>query len=159
SGSRETARTQAGCRVAGSSTAITAGRRRRIACRSSMANSRRPGTTGKYVKRPRRRLAKSGSGGSDAPGIPQRLLPEHLHHGDLEGLGFVSPLRGQALQLDGESRDVDAVPHGVALVGSVGHLEEIGDVVENALLGEGQVLAKDVQLLVPLREVDEDLGL
>src|ERR1051325_4326455 len=130
SGNRATARIQACCKVAGNSTATTSGRSRRIAWRTSTANSRRPGATGKYVKRPRFRLPGSGSGRSISPGIAQRFLSQDLHHGDLERLLLVSPLGGKAFQLDGVSSDVDAVARGVPLVGSMRHLEKIGHVLQ-----------------------------
>src|SRR4051812_20686482 len=114
------ARIQASCRVAGSSTATTSGRSRKIAWRTSIANSRRPGTTGKYVKRPRLRLPGSGSGRSISPGIAQRFLSQDLHHRDLERLFLVGALGGQAFQLDRIPRDIDAVARGVALVGGMG---------------------------------------
>src|SRR5450759_3513568 len=96
SGRRETARIQAGWRVAGSSRATTSGRSRRMAARTSMANSRRPGTTGKYLKRPRVRLPGSGIGRSISPGIAYSFLSLHLDDGDLQGFGFVVAVRGQA---------------------------------------------------------------
>ncbi len=64
----------------------------------------------------------------------------------------MGPLGGQALQLDGEAGHVDAVAHGVALVGRVRQLQEIRDVGQDALLGEGQILLQDVILFVALRE-------
>src|SRR5947209_5483318 len=134
SGSRATACIQACCKVAGNSTATTSGRSRRIAWRTSIANSSRPGATGKYVKRPRFRLPGSGSGRSISPGIAQRFLSQDLHHRDLERLLLVSPLRGEAFQLDGVSRDVDAVARRVALVGRVRHLQKVRDVLKNSLL-------------------------
>src|ERR1041384_4715382 len=144
SGRRSMARSQACLSVTGSSTATTWGRLRRIACRTSIANSSRPGTTGKYVNRPRCRLPGSGNGRPVSPGIAQGFLSQHLDHRNFKRLGFVCPLGGQALHLDREARDVDAVTHGVALVRSVRHLEEIGDVIQDSFLGEGQVLPKDL---------------
>ena len=79
-------------------------------------------------------------GRSISPGIAQGFLSQHLDDGDFERLGLVGPLGGQALQLDGEAGHVDAVAHGVALVGGVRHLQEIRHVVQDALFGEGQVL-------------------
>ena len=72
---------------------------------------------------------------------------------------LVSFLSGEALQLDGETGDVDAVADGVAFVGGVRHLQKVGDVLEDALFGEGQVLAQDLFFLVAFREIDEDLRL
>src|SRR5690348_6120408 len=102
---------------------MTPGRSASSAWRSSNANSRRPGTTGKYVKRPLRRLPGSGIGWSISSGIPQRFLPEYFHDGGFECFVVVGLLRGQALQLDGEAGYVDAVAHGVALVGCMRHLQ------------------------------------
>ena len=65
----------------------------------------------------------------------------------------------KTLELDREARDVDAVAGGISLIGRVGLLEKIGDVRQNAIFGEGQILLQDVVLLVALREIDEDLGL
>src|ERR1041384_5890274 len=126
SGRRSTARIQTCRRVTGNSTATTFGRARKIAARTSIANSRRPGTTGKYVKRPRCRLPGSGDGRPVSPCIAQGFLSQHL-----DRRGFMRPLRGQALQLDGEAGNVDAVARRVTFVGSVRHLEEIGDVIED----------------------------
>ena len=56
-------------------------------------------------------------------------------------------------------RHVDAVAHGVALVGGVRQLQKIGHVIQDAFFGEGQVLLQNVVLLVAFREVDEDLRL
>ena len=55
--------------------------------------------------------------------------------------------------------DVDAVAHGVALVGGVRLLQKIGHVSQDALLGERQVLFQDLILFVALRKIDEDLRL
>src|SRR4051812_44006415 len=112
-GRRATARIHAPCSVAGSSTAITWGRKRRIAARTSIANSSLPGATGKYVKRPRDKppaSAKgSGIGGSISADITQSFLSEHLYNRDLQGLGFVRALRREAFQLDRVTRHIDAV--------------------------------------------------
>src|SRR5436309_12053971 len=124
-----------------------------------MANSRRPGATGKYVKRPRLRLPGSGSGRSISPGIPQRFLSQDLHHRDLERLLFVRPLRREAFQLNGITRDVDAVARRVALVGGVRHLEKIGDVLQDSLLREREVLLQNLVLFLALGEVDKNLRL
>src|ERR1017187_3186984 len=115
SGRRGTPRIQAGWSVAGSSTATTSGRSRRMAARTSRANSRRPGTTGKYVNRPRERLPGSGIGRPISPGIAESFLSQHLDDGDLQAFGVVGAVRGQALQLDGVAGDIDAVAHRVAL--------------------------------------------
>jgi len=77
----------------------------------------------------------------------------------MQRLAFVRLLGRQALQLGREARDVDAVAHGVALVGRVRLLEKVGDVLQKALLAEGQILAQNLVLLVALRKVDEDLRL
>lgn len=66
---------------------------------------------------------------------------------------------GQALQLDGITGDVDAVADAVALIGGVGLLKEIGDVLQDAVLGEGQVLFEDLEFLVLFGEIDQDLRL
>src|SRR5574340_420144 len=134
----------------GSSRATTCGRPRSRARRNSNANSSRPGTTGKYVRRPRRRLPASGTSRSISPGITQRFLPECLKNGRLYGFELRDSPRFHVFQLEGEARDVDAVAHRIALVGGVGLLQEIGHVVKNAVVGERQVLAQDVVLLVPL---------
>src|SRR5579871_4525268 len=130
-----------------------------MAWRTSMANSSRPGTTGKYVKRPRFRLPASGSRRSISPDIAQRFLSQHLNDGDFQGLGLVGPLRGQALQLDGETGYVDAVANRVSLVGGVRHLQEIGHVSQNSLLGERKILFENVVLFVAFGEIDENLRL
>src|SRR5438270_13962651 len=124
-----------------------------------MANSTFPGTTGKYVNRPRFRLPGSGSGRSISAGISQSFFPQHLDQGNLQGLSFMRPLCRQTLQLDGKPRNVDAVANGVPLVGGVGHLQEVGDVRENSLLREWEVFLEDMKLLVTLREIDKYLRL
>ena len=60
-----------------------------------------------------------------------------------------------ALQLHGETRDIDAVADGVALVGGVRLLQEIGDVIQDLLVAERQVLLQDRVLLVALRKIDQ----
>src|SRR5215475_6960710 len=114
-----------------------------MARRTSMANSRRSGATGKYVKRPRRRLAASGMAGTFPADIAQRLFSQHLRQGELERAGFVRALGGQALQFDGETSDVDAVTHRVALIGGVRELQKVGDVVQDTLFGEGEILLEN----------------
>src|SRR4051812_44086001 len=105
----------------GSSIATTLGRSRRRARRSSIANSMRPGRTGKYRMSPRVRLA-----GSDAAGITASLIAERLLNRELE---CVLVTDGAFLaELHREPRDVDAVAYRVALVGRMGLLEEIDDV-------------------------------
>src|SRR5438270_6944991 len=123
SGRRATARIQAGCRVAGNSRATTSGFSRTSAWRTSTANSRRPGATGKYVKRPLWRLPALGIGRSVSSGIPQGLFPQDLDDGDFERFGLVRLPGGQAPQLDGEPRHVDAIARGIAFIGGVCHLQ------------------------------------
>src|SRR5204863_3222633 len=109
--------------------------------------------------RPRLRLPGSGSRRSVSPGITQSFFSQNLNDRDFERLRLVGSLGGETLQLDGETRNIDAVAHGVALVGRVRHLEEIRDVIQDALFGEGKILLQDVELLVALGKVDENLGL
>ena len=66
----------------------------------------------------------------------------HLRATRRAGLGL--------LELHREAGDVDAVADRVALVGGVGLLQEIGDVVEDLLFAEGQVLFEDGVLFVAL---------
>ena len=42
-------------------------------------------------------------------------------------------LRGQAFELDSKTGHVDAVPGGVALVGGVRELQEVGNVVQDTI--------------------------
>src|SRR5204863_8768059 len=109
--------------------------------------------------RPRLRLPGSGSRRSVSPGITQSFFSQNLNDRDFERLRLVGSLGGETLQLDRETRDVDAVAYGVALIGRVRHLEEIRDVIQDALFGKGKVLLQDVKLLVALRKVDENLRL
>jgi len=74
-------------------------------------------------------------------------------------LRLMRPLGGQALQLDGETADVDAVANRESLVGGVGQLQKIRHVIQDAFFGEGKVLFQNVVLLVAFGKVDEDLGL
>src|SRR5258706_3325515 len=113
---------------------MTCGFSRRIARRTWTANSSFPGTTGKYVNRPRVRLPGSGSDGSRSSGIAQRFFAERFHDGGLERRRLMAAVGGQAFQLNGETPDIDAVAHGVALVGGVRLLQKFGHVSENAVL-------------------------
>src|SRR6185437_16821491 len=117
----------------------------------------RPGTTGRYVNRPRWRLPKSGSARSISPDIAQGFFSQNLDNRNLQGMCLVGSLRRQALQLEREARHVDAVARRVAFIGSVRHLKKIRDIGEDALLGKRQVLLEDLILLVALRKIDEDL--
>src|ERR1035441_5922093 len=101
-----------------------------MARRTSIENSSRPGATGKYWKRPRWRLPASGSRRSLSWDIAQRFLSQHLHHRDLKRRRLVRPFGGQALELDGEPRHVDAVARRKPLVGGVGRLQEIRHVLQ-----------------------------
>src|SRR6516165_10375849 len=165
SGSCSMARIHAPSSVTGISTATTCGFSRNNARRTSSANSNLPGATGKYVKRPRSRLATSvtggpaSAGGPVSPRITQRLLSQHFYYGCLERLGLLGLACGETLELDGETRHVDAVTHGIALIGGVRHLQKIGDVSQDALFGKRQIFPQNVVLLVALREIDEDLRL
>src|SRR5579884_1730281 len=104
SGRRESACRYESSSAPGSSTATTAGRSRRIARRTSMANSMRPGATGKYVKLPRFRLAESAD-----RDIPQRFFSQCLNHRGAQHEPQIVLNRAGANQLGGEARDVDAV--------------------------------------------------
>src|SRR5690348_15243918 len=117
---------------------MTCGLSRRIARRTSTANSSFPGTTGKYENRPRFRLPGSGNDGSRSSGIAQRFFAERFHDRRFERRRFMAAVGGQAFQLNGETPDVDAVAHGIALVGGVRLLQKFGHVSEYAVLGERQ---------------------
>src|ERR1700744_2523561 len=95
-------------RELGGSSATTWGRSRRSARRTSSANSRRPGTTGKYVNRPRRRLPASGVGVTFSSDIAPRLFSQHLGKREFERSRFVGAFCRETLQLDSEPRHVDA---------------------------------------------------
>src|SRR5260221_714378 len=130
-GKRPTARRYGSRSVAGSSIAITCGRSRKIARRTSTANSSRPGTTRKNVKRPRCKLPKSGRENAGSFDISQGLFAQRFDDGGFERRRLMILLGRKALQLDGEPPDVDAVAHGVALVGGMRLLQKIGDVLEH----------------------------
>src|SRR5579862_514642 len=132
---------------------------RRIVWRTSIANSSLPGTTGKYVKRPRSKLAASGNGRSISPDMTQRFFPQSVQDRRLERLVLVATLGRERAQLDRKAANVDAVAHRVALVGGVSLLQEIGDVIQNAVLGERQIFLEDLEFLIALRKVDQDLRL
>src|SRR5437762_4560865 len=138
---------------------MTCGLSRKIARRTSMANSSFPGTTGKYVNRPRCRLPGSGNDGSRSSGITQRFFAERLHDGRFERRRLMAAVGGQAFQLNGETPDIDAVTHSVALVGGVSLLQKFGHVSEDAVLGERQIFLEDLVLFVALGEVDKNLRL
>src|SRR5438128_5475068 len=106
--------------------AMTCGLSRKIARRTSMANSSFPGTTGKYVNRPRFRLPGSGNDGSRSSGIAQRFFAERFHDGRLERRRLMAAVGGQTLQFNGETPDIYTVAHGVALVGGVSLLQKFG---------------------------------
>src|SRR6267378_3182630 len=137
------------------------GRSRRINRRSSRLNSARPGITGKYVKFPRRRLPGSSRKTSGVRDIAQSLLTQRLENGGPQPEPILTRARPvfHALELHGKARDVDAVADRVAFVGGVSLLQEIGDVVENVLFAEGQVLFQNRVFFVALGEIDGDLRL
>src|SRR5579862_2013025 len=122
--------------------------------RTSAANSTRPGTTGSQVMWPRVR-----SGGPECPDIGQCLLTENFTQRDFQSLLLVFAAGGQTAEFDGVAGDIDAVANRVSLVGGMGALEKSGDVFEDAVFSEGQVLFEDEKLLVLFGEVDEDLWL
>src|SRR5207249_3181199 len=93
---------------------------------------------------------------SSAMGIAQGFLAHDLEHGGLEGLPLVRWVGGETGELDGEASDVDSIPRRVALVGGVRALEEIGDVIQNVILGERQILLENLVLFVALGEIDPD---
>src|SRR5262245_37812693 len=96
---------------------------------------------------------------SAASGIAQSFLAQRFDDRRLERLRLVFRLGGEAGQLYGKSADVDAVADSVALVGAVSALQKLGDVIQNPVLGEWQILAQDVVLLVALGKVDPNLRL
>src|SRR4029077_9805263 len=84
--------------------------------------------------------------------VPQRFLADYFDDGGFERLAFVLGLGGEACKLNGEAPDVDAVPRGIALIGGMRPLQEIGDVIQNAIFGERQVLLEDEILFVAVGE-------
>src|SRR5579884_880686 len=159
SGSRESACRYESSSTPGSSTATTAGRSRRILCRTSMANSIRPGTTGRYVRLPRQRLPASFAGWSADGYIAQCFFAQRFDYRRAQHEPQIAPAVVGAQQLGGKARDVDAVAHRVALLAGMRLLQKIGDVVQDLLVAEGQVFLENRVLLVPLRKLDDDLRL
>src|SRR5580704_9488417 len=137
-GRRRMASNQGSSSVSGSSIATTAGRSARMRRRTSMANSRRPGTTGRYESWPRVRLDQSGSD-PGSPDIPQSLLAQSLDQRGFEGVLFMLDAGRQALELDRVARNVDAIANAVALIGGMRLLQEVGDVLQDAVLRERNV--------------------
>src|SRR5437763_7724093 len=109
----------------GNSTATTLGRNSRICLRTSAANSTRPGTTGTYVMWPCVRLISS-----EPRDIPQRFLAQDFKQRQPERLVPVDHALVDPLELAHEAGNVDAVTHGVTLVGHVRLLQKIGDVIQ-----------------------------
>jgi hypothetical protein len=66
---------------------------------------------------------------------------------------------GHAGQLDRIASNVDSVPRGIALVGGVRPLQEVGHVIQNAVFSEGQVFLENLVLFVVLGKIDPDLRL
>ena len=56
-------------------------------------------------------------------------------------------------QLHPKAPDIDAVARGVAFVGRVGRLQEVGDVIEHFVVGERQVFFQYLALFVALGEI------
>ena len=73
--------------------------------------------------------------------------------------GVHGPIGTYARQLHGEPRDIDAVAGGIAFVGGVRPLQEIGDVGQDLAVAEGKILVQDGQFLIALRKIDQDLRL
>src|SRR5262245_4154198 len=95
--------------------------------RSSMANSTRPGTTGKYRSRPRSSEPALISASRD---IAQGLFAQRL----FDGLAnrALSGAADLGAQLHRKSGDVDSVANGITLIGGVSLLEKIGDVIQDS---------------------------
>src|SRR5438132_13567828 len=118
-----------------------------------MANSTRPGTTGKYRTRPRSRPPSLMSVSSD---IAQGLFTKSLHDGDPHPVGTGAIRRSIGILHTGkfhsEARDIDPVASGEALIGGVRPLQEIGDIGQNLRITEREILAQNGEFLVAFRK-------
>src|ERR1700694_2273293 len=115
-GSRVAALRYASRSVTGSSIANTCGRSRNIARLTSTANSSLPGTTGKYVNRPRFRFPKSGRNDPGSSGIAEGFFAEDLDHRGFQRVRFVARMCRKAPQLDSVTADVNAVANRIPLI-------------------------------------------
>src|SRR5688572_26201265 len=151
SGRRAMARSYAPSSDIGSSTATTSGCSRRSACRIATANSSRPGSTGKYFR------FSMESSRSHRPRVAHRLVAKHLLNRVAQRLGARPFARGD--QLRSEARKIDAVADGVALVGRMGHLQEVRYVLQDAVFGKRQVLFQNAHLFIAFGKIEYDLRL
>ncbi len=62
-------------------------------------------------------------------------------------------------QFKGKAGDIDAIADGIAFVGGMRLLQEIGDVLQDVIGRKWQILAQNSQFLFTFGKIDQDLRL